>query len=69
MDFSINHACSIVYTHARKKNDLAHIYIPNVEGNISEETIEEYVQDFEVGKDFLYKMHAHGMLALKEKPC
>lgn len=67
MDFSINHACSIGYTHARKKNDLAHIYIPNVKGNISEEIIEEYVQDFELGKDFLYKMR--GILALKEKPC
>ena len=36
-------------------------------GNISEEIIEEYLQDFEVGKDFLYKMC--GMLAIQEKPC
>lgn len=36
-------------------------------GNISEEIIEEHLQDFEVGKDFLYKMC--GMLAIWEKPC
>lgn len=39
----------------------------NVKGNISEEIIEEHLQDFEVGKDFLYKMR--GMLAIKEKSC
>ena len=57
-DFSTNHACPIGYTHARKKKMILLISIGHIDpnGNISEEIIEEHLQDFEVGKDFLKKI-------------